>query len=80
MLYNVGFHYGLHCLLRQERSSEKQIQFYLEIITCDPSIYTINLMVDCIKPEGRIDLYIKGLSPNKFEDDMLQILCDKFKG
>ena len=33
---------GLHYLLRQKRSTEKEIQFYLEIITCNPSIYTMD--------------------------------------
>ena len=36
MLHNAAFHQGLHCLLR--KSSEKEIQFYLEILTCDPLI------------------------------------------
>ena len=32
MLHNVAFHQGLHCLLRQK------VQFYLEIVSCDPFI------------------------------------------
>ena len=36
----AAFLQGLHCLQRKKRSSEK-IQFYLEIITCYPSIYTM---------------------------------------
>ena len=40
-LYYVAFHQGLHCL-RQRRFSEKEIQFYLEIITCDLLIYTMD--------------------------------------
>ena len=36
MLHNAAFCLGLHCLRRQIRSEEKEIQFYLEIITCDP--------------------------------------------
>ena len=36
------FHQGLHCLPRQKLSSEKEIQYYLEIISCDQSIYTID--------------------------------------
>ena len=32
---NVAFYQGLHCLLRQNRYSEKDIQ-YLKIITYDP--------------------------------------------
>ena len=43
MLQNVPFHQGHHCLLRQNQSSEKEINFiYLEIITCDPSDYTMD--------------------------------------
>ena len=42
MLHNVPFHQGLHCLLRQILCSEKEIQDCLEILTCDPSVYTIN--------------------------------------
>ena len=36
------FHLGLYCLLRQKRSSEKEIQYYLEIISFDHSIYTMD--------------------------------------
>ena len=33
----------LHCLLRQSPSSKKKIDmYYLEIITCDPLIYTMD--------------------------------------
>ena len=40
MQHNAAFHQGLHCLpLRQKRSSEKEMQYYKEIKTCDPSIY-----------------------------------------
>ena len=39
MLHNAAFYQGLHCLLRQNQSSEKEIQYFGEIITCDPSIY-----------------------------------------
>ena len=42
MLDGVAFHQGLHCLLRQKNSSEKEVQFCLEIITCDASIYTMD--------------------------------------
>ena len=40
-LHNAAFYQGLH-YLRQRRFSEKEIQFYLEIITCDPLIYTMD--------------------------------------
>ena len=42
ILHNVVFHQSLHCLLRQSQSSEKEIHYLFEIITFDPSIYTID--------------------------------------
>ena len=42
MPHYAAFHQGLHCLLRQNGSSENEMQYYLEIITCDPSIYTMD--------------------------------------
>ena len=37
MLHNGAFHQGIYRLLKQKQSSEKKMQYYLEIITCDPS-------------------------------------------
>ena len=34
MQHNYAFHLGLYWLLRLRRSSEKKMQYYLEIITC----------------------------------------------
>ena len=34
----AAFHLGLHCLLRQDLSSEKEIQYFFKIIICDPLI------------------------------------------
>ena len=42
MPHNAAFHQGLHCLLRQKRSLEKEIKVYLEIITADLSNYTMD--------------------------------------
>ena len=50
MPYIAAFYQILHCLLRQKQSSEKGIQFKSEkgiqfnweIITCDPSKYTMD--------------------------------------
>ena len=42
MPHNAAFHQGLHCLLRQNRSSEKEIQYFWEITTIDPSIYAMD--------------------------------------
>ena len=42
---NAPFHQDLHYLLRHKQFSEKEIQIlfmYLEIINCDPSIYTMS--------------------------------------
>ena len=39
MPLNVAFHQGLHCLLRQNQSSEKKYVIFLELNTCDPIIY-----------------------------------------
>ena len=39
---NVEFYQDLGCLLKQKLSSEKEIQFHLEIITCDPFKYTMD--------------------------------------
>ena len=41
MPYNSAFHQGLYGLLRKNPSSEKYT-FYMEIITCDPSVYTMD--------------------------------------
>ena len=42
MPHHAAFHHSLYCLLSQNQSSEKVIQFYLKIITCDRLIYTMN--------------------------------------
>ena len=55
MLRYVAFHQGLHLLLRQKQSSRKKYNFYLEFITCDPSIDTM----DHPKFFGIISLSIK---------------------
>ena len=35
MSLQAAFYQGLHCLLRQNQSSEKEIQYIGEIITCE---------------------------------------------
>ena len=32
--YYAAFNQGMYCLQRQNRSSEKEIQYFLELITC----------------------------------------------
>ena len=38
MPHYAAFHQGLHCLLRQNQSSGKEIQHCLEIVNCDSLI------------------------------------------
>ena len=40
MPHYAAFLQGLHCLLRQNRSSEKKLQYFWKL--CDPSEYTID--------------------------------------
>ena len=47
MPHNAAFHLALPILLRQKRASENKMQFYFEIITCDPLI--------CAKPPVPLD-------------------------
>ena len=43
MLHNKVFHQHMHCLLRHNPSSEIEIQYVcLELINCDPLIYTMD--------------------------------------
>ena len=42
MPHNVAFHQGQHYLIRQKTIFKEKIQYYLEIITFDPSINTMN--------------------------------------
>ena len=50
-VHYAAFHQGLHCLLRTNQSSVKEIQYFLEIITCDPSIYITQFKLGPISRE-----------------------------
>ena len=53
MLHDTAFHQGLHCSLRQDGYSEKEMQIYLEIVTCELEIYTgDHLKFYCIRPKS----------------------------
>ena len=41
MPHKATFHLNMHRLLTQNRSSEKEIRFFGDIMTCNPSIYTM---------------------------------------
>ena len=67
MPQNALFHRCLHCLLRQSRSSELEIYYILEIVTCDPTMYTIDnsdftCIYNCINLYGenclKTDFYV----------------------
>ena len=76
IVHKAAFHQDLHCLLRQNQSSEKEIMIYLKTITYDPSIYTMdhldltasNLMGNSICPK-RVKYY-RG-------SDISGIICHK---
>ena len=54
MLHNA-LHQGLYRLLKLKNSSENEIQLELEIITCDPSIFSIyNPMYSATYQVGRV--------------------------
>ena len=61
MLHNAAFHQDLHCLPRQKRSSEKELQFNLEIIACDSLIYTMDHSKFIISNQMKNPLVHKGL-------------------
>ena len=44
MPWNAAFHQDLHRLLRHKISSEKEKYFCLEILTCVPLMYRIDLL------------------------------------
>ena len=63
MAHTTALHQGMHCLLRQNCSLEKEIQFYLGFIACDPYIYTMDLpkfIVSNQKEEYRAVTHILG--------------------
>ena len=41
MSHNVTFHLGLHCLLNKKKDLQRKKYNILEVINCDPSIYTL---------------------------------------
>ena len=55
MPHHAAIHLDLHCLLRQNKSSEKETNYFLEIITCDPQ-YVINgqYCLNSIKLNGKV--------------------------
>ena len=56
MLIYVSFHRGPHCLQRQKISSENEMSFYLEIITCDPQYtqWTVSILEGIVLSNGMV--------------------------
>ena len=65
MLHYAAFHQNLYCSPRQKRSSEKELQFYLEIITCDSLIYTMDHSKFIISDQMKNPLVHKGLKNSR---------------
>ena len=62
MPHNAAFHQGLHCLLRQKQSSEKEIQFNLEILTCDPQYMEWTIQSLLYQTKKKNPLWYEGLT------------------
>ena len=63
MPQNVAFHLGLHCLQRQNQSSEKEMQSFLEkIITYDPTINTMGYSDSIVCSFVTTPLVLNGLN------------------
>ena len=69
MLHYAAFHLGLHCLLRQNQSSEKEINIFLEFLTCDLSVYTMD----------HPDLTVLNIKENIFSLKRVNKFADKAK-
>ena len=67
---NAAFYQGRHCLLSQNQSSEKEIQYLFENISCDPSIYTME----------HPDLTVSNLMGNSFGTKMVNLPHGHKKG
>ena len=61
MSQKAAFILGLHCLLRQAKRKKK---YYLKIVTCDPSIYTMICLFDLILdvPVNNLSVMLDGSS------------------
>ena len=68
MTHYAAFHQGLHCLLKQKQSSEKEMQFvcFSKIITCDPSIYTMDHPAFIVSSFIENSIGLKWINPMAF--------------
>ena len=58
--HDAVFHQGLHFLIRQKRSLEKEIKHFWNYNLCTLNTYNGAPKVYCFKPEGINHYYIKG--------------------
>ena len=65
MLHHAAFLQGLHWLLSQNQISERKIQYFLKIITCDPSMYTMD----------NPDFIVLSFMENSIDLKRFKILC-----
>ena len=68
MLQYAAFHQNLHCLLIYNRSFEKEIHFFGEIVTCDSLIH-----VYTVKPVLSGHSYIDKTKVLKTGDSLVQV-------
>ena len=72
MPHNAAFHQDLQCLLRQKQSSEKEIQFHLEIIACDPSNCTLDHPKFIVSNQRKNSLGYKGIKA--YSDELRTVI------
>ena len=65
MLHHAPFHLGLHWLPSQNQILDRKIQHLLEIVTCDPSIYTMD----------NPDFIVLSFMGNSIDLKRVKILC-----
>ena len=66
---DTAFHQGLSALFEYQFSDEEILNYFLEIITCDPSLYTMDHSDFIVCSLWKIPLVLKGLKyhpPAKF--------------
>ena len=72
MSHKAAFHQGLHCLLRQNRSSEKEIRFLFEITaTCNPLNIQCTILTLMYQTLWKLSFVLKG---NTFRRGLISIL------
>ena len=75
MLLAAAFHLTLHYLLLKTKTIfEKEIQFYLEIIICDPSNYTMDHPKFIVSNQKKESISAKRAMPNDILCHMTMVI------